>query len=117
MYSQRYGTPPVVRATGGLDDTVVDADDFPDAGTGFKFKDYTPDAVLRAVNRAVDAFGNPKRWKTIQRRAMEQDFSWDVSAREYVKVYRGEIDGIGQGSNVHGRELRPDNQRRKTRPR
>jgi starch synthase len=94
MYSQRYGTPPVVRATGGLEDTVVDADEFPATGTGFKFKDYTPEAVAGAVNRAVDAFGNSKRWKAIQRRAMKRDFSWDVSAREYVKVYRGETDGI-----------------------
>ena len=89
MYSQRYGTLPIVRATGGLQDTVVDADEAPAQGTGFKFRDYTPEAMLEAIARAVRAFGNPKAWKGFQQNAMRQDFSWDVSAREYVKVYRG----------------------------
>ena len=89
MYSQRYGTLPIVRATGGLEDTVVDADESPAQGTGFKFQDYTPEAMLGALARAVRAFGNPKAWKGFQQNAMAQDFSWDVSAREYVKVYRG----------------------------
>jgi starch synthase len=89
MYSQRYGTVPIVRATGGLNDTVVDADEAPDNATGFKFRDYTPDAMVSAVDRALKAFPDRARWKTIQRNGMAQDFSWDVSAREYVKVYRG----------------------------
>jgi starch synthase len=89
MYSQRYGTLPIVRATGGLEDTVVDADESPERGTGFKFHDYTPDAMLAAIGRAVRGFGNPKAWKGFQQNAMRRDFSWDVSAREYVKVYRG----------------------------
>ena len=89
MYSQRYGTVPVVRATGGLNDTVVDAGEAPDAATGFKFRDYTPAALVGAVERALRTFPNPSRWKAIQRNGMKQDFSWDVSAREYVKVYRG----------------------------
>ena len=89
MYSQRYGTVPIVRATGGLNDTVVDVEESPDGGTGFKFEDYTPDAMLWAIGRALGAFLNPSRWKAIQRNGMAQDFSWDVSAREYVKVYRG----------------------------
>jgi starch synthase len=89
MYSQRYGTLPIVRATGGLQDTVVDADESPSQGTGFKFHDYTPDALLGAIGRAVRAYGNQKSWKGLQQHAMRQDFSWDVSAREYVKVYRG----------------------------
>jgi starch synthase len=89
MYSQRYGTLPIVRATGGLQDTVVDADDLPSQATGFKFHDYTADAMLAAIDRAMRAFANPKTWKGLQQNAMRQDFSWDVSAREYVKVYRG----------------------------
>jgi starch synthase len=89
MYSQRYGTLPIVRATGGLQDTVVDADEAPAEGTGFKFDDYTPDALLAAIGRAARAFANPQAWKRFQQNAMAKDFSWDVSAREYVKVYRG----------------------------
>ena len=89
MYSQRYGTVPVVRATGGLNDTVVDVDEAPDAATGFKFHEYTPAALVGAVDRALRTFPNPNRWKAIQRNGMKQDFSWAVSAREYVKVYKG----------------------------
>ncbi|HEX5473038.1 MAG TPA: glycogen synthase GlgA [Vicinamibacterales bacterium] len=88
MYSLRYGTVPVVRATGGLDDTVIDADASPASGTGFTFKPYTPDALLDAVERALRAWGDPRRRLGIQRRGMRQDHAWDVSAREYVKVYR-----------------------------
>jgi starch synthase len=89
MYSQRYGTLPIVRATGGLQDTVIDAAESPQEGTGFKFHDHTAEAMLGAISRAVRAFDNPKSWKGFQQNAMRQDFSWDVSAREYVKVYRG----------------------------
>jgi starch synthase len=88
MYSLRYGTIPIVRATGGLEDTVLDADEAPAEGTGFKFPDYQAESLLDGVSRALTAFGNPSRWKGIQQRAMRRDFSWDVSAREYVKVYR-----------------------------
>jgi starch synthase len=89
MYSQRYGAIPIVRATGGLEDTVTDLDESPDAGTGFKFQDYTPEALTRAVERALATFAKSNVWRTIQVTAMKRDFSWDVSAREYVKVYIG----------------------------
>ncbi len=88
MYSLRYGTVPIVRATGGLNDTVEDADEAPETGTGFKFTDYTPQALVLAVRRALAAFGDPGRWAAIEQRGMRQDHSWDASAREYVKVYR-----------------------------
>jgi starch synthase len=88
MYSLRYATLPIVRATGGLDDTVTDADEAAGKGTGFKFRDYSPDALVAAVTRAIEAYRDPRRWRTLQRSAMRQDHSWDVSAREYVKVYR-----------------------------
>lgn len=88
MYSLRYGTIPVVRATGGLDDTVVDADEPGAEGNGFKFSDYTPAALVGAVERALAAYRQPRRWRALQRAGMRQDHSWDVSAREYVKVYR-----------------------------
>jgi starch synthase len=89
MYSLRYATIPIVRATGGLEDTVVDADDFPDRGTGFKFREYQAEPLVAAVERALAAYHTLDRWQPIQKRAMKRDFSWDVSAREYVKVYRG----------------------------
>lgn len=99
MYSLRYGTIPVVFATGGLDDTVQDADAAPRRGTGFKFDRFTADGLVAAVERALRAFRDPRRWRAIQRRAMGSDFSWDVSAREYVKVFREAEDGIRQDSD------------------
>jgi starch synthase len=118
MYSQRYGTLPVVRATGGLVDSVIDAGEFPKTGTGFKFHDYNPDGLMSGLGRAMEAFRDAKRWRALQRNAMRQDFSWDVSAREYVKVYRGQkSDGIRQGTDDHGRKLRSDDQRGKARAR
>jgi starch synthase len=88
MYSLRYGTVPIVRATGGLDDTVQDFDAASGRGTGFKFREYTPRALQAAVERAVAVFRNPTIWRQIQRAGMARDCSWDGSAREYVKVYR-----------------------------
>jgi starch synthase len=90
MYSLRYGTIPIVRATGGLEDTVVDPDQSAADANGFKFKHYTGEALLSAVERAIAVFRNePKLWRTMQQNGMRRDFSWDVSAREYVKVYKG----------------------------
>jgi starch synthase len=120
MYSLRYGTLPIVRATGGLDDTVVDADAEPTRGTGFKFRQYTAEALVDALERALAAYKNTRRWKTIQRRAMAEDHSWDVSAREYVKVYEGakeNTDGIRKSADTDRRQLRPDGRRRNTRTR
>ena len=89
MYSLRYGTPPIVRATGGLQDTVTDASQ--PGGNGFKFSEHSAAEVLATVQRALDLFRKPKEWKKIQQNGMKQDFSWDASAREYVKVYEGAI--------------------------
>jgi starch synthase len=87
MYSMRYGTVPVVRATGGLVDTVTDYNDAAGTGTGFTFRPYTPAALLEAMERARTVFANPSNWKRLQVSGMRQDFSWDRSAREYVKLY------------------------------
>jgi starch synthase len=89
MYSLRYGTVPIVRATGGLDDTVAEVDAASEAGTGFKFLDYTPGALVATVERAFAVFRDRERWAAIQRRGMKQDHSWDASARAYVKLYTG----------------------------
>jgi starch synthase len=93
MYSMRYGTVPVVRATGGLADTVTDYNDTTRSGTGFTFEAYTAPALLGAMERARGAFANPKVWKTLQVAGMRQDFSWDRSAREYVKLYENALAG------------------------
>ena len=90
MYSLRYGTLPIVRATGGLQDTVVDAQESAERANGFKFSHYTGEALIEAVERALAVFRNePSGWRAMQQNGMRADFSWDVSAREYVKVYRG----------------------------
>ncbi len=91
LYSLRYGTVPVVRKTGGLADTIVDAT--PEAlgrGTanGFVFVDYSAAAFLDAVRRALRMFRDPRAWRRLQHTGMRQDFSWDRSARRYVETYR-----------------------------
>jgi starch synthase len=99
MYSLRYGTVPIVRATGGLADTVRDAAE-PD-GNGIRFTGYTPAALAEAVRRALDLFRNPKQWKRLQQAGMREDFSWDASAREYVKVYEG-VAAAARENRRHG---------------
>jgi starch synthase len=87
MYSLRYGTVPVVRAVGGLDDTVEDYDGW-NAGTGFKFRDYTPAALSLAVRRALDVHRDRRAWRGLIARGMAQDFSWERSAASYEALYR-----------------------------
>ena len=87
IYSLRYGTVPVVRSTGGLDDTIQDYDPASGKGTGFKFSDYTGPELLKTVQRALAAFSDPAQWKRVMQSGMKQDFSWGSSAREYVKLY------------------------------
>jgi len=80
IYSLRYGTSPIVRATGGLDDTV-------DRSTGFKFRDYTPAALQGAISDALTAFRSQENWTQRILRGMNRDFSWNASARAYRKLY------------------------------
>jgi starch synthase len=87
MYSLRYGTVPVVRATGGLDDTVQDVDEATGDGTGFKFRAHTSEAMMEALHRALAWYARPAAWRRIQLAGMAQDNSWEASAREYVDVY------------------------------
>jgi starch synthase len=87
MYSLRYGTVPVVRATGGLDDTVQDVDEATGEGTGFTFAAHTTEAMMAALTRALAWYGRPAAWRRIQLTGMGQDNSWEASAREYVEVY------------------------------
>jgi starch synthase len=83
MYSQRYGTPPVARATGGLIDTIVDG------VTGFLFEGAEPAALAAAVRRALAAYRDAARWARIRRAGMARDFSWGAAARRYADLYAG----------------------------
>jgi starch synthase len=88
IYSLRYGTIPIVRATGGLEDSIVDFDVPAGQGTGFKFRDYTGEALLACIERALKVYRNPTAWRTLMGRAMRADFSWDRSAQAYRALYR-----------------------------
>jgi starch synthase len=95
MYSLRYGTVPVVRATGGLYDTVRNFDPRTGAGTGFTFDQYSSQALLDTLRWALATYQDRRAWQSLQRAGMRQDFSWDASAREYVKVYeRSAVHGV-----------------------
>jgi starch synthase len=87
MYSLRYGTVPVVRAVGGLADTVVDYAPGRAKSTGFVFQEYTPAALLEALQRALTLYADRREWQRLQRAGMNKDHSWDRSAREYVTIY------------------------------
>ena len=88
MYSMRYGTVPVVRATGGLDDTVESFDRARRTGTGFKFGPYSAHAMMEKVYEALYCYREPELWRTIQLNGMRQDNSWQASARKYAELYR-----------------------------
>jgi starch synthase len=87
MYSLKYGTVPIVRATGGLDDTIDPWDAASGKGAGFKFSAYSGVALLNCIHEALRAFKGQDAWKKLMLNGMKKDFSWNVSAREYVKIY------------------------------
>src|SRR6202453_5137432 len=87
IYSLKYGTVPIVRATGGLDDTIEPWDARTGKGTGFKFSDYTGEALLATIKQALAHHQDSSSWQTLMRNGMSRDFSWGASAREYGKIY------------------------------
>jgi starch synthase len=87
MYSQAYGSPPIVSPTGGLRDSVVDADDDEEQGSGFIMRSADAAGLAHAVVRAFNAYRNPERWHRIQRNGMTRRFGWEDSAAKYVDVY------------------------------
>lgn len=87
IYSLRYGTVPVVRATGGLDDTIEQFDVAHGTGTGFKFGPYSGEALAACLHQAVDIYSHDKIWQRIQLNGMAKDFSWKASAGEYSTLY------------------------------
>ena len=97
MYSLRYGTVPVVRATGGLDDTVRNWNGKARTGNGFKFKEASGSALLKTLCRALGVYNRPDDWRRLQSDGMAQDFSWEAAARQYVKAYERAIHAARAG--------------------
>ena len=91
MIAMRYGTVPLVRRTGGLADTVIDADERPGDGDGFAFGPADPEALANAARRAVEAYRDETRWAAIVQRAMGRDFGWTASAPRYLAAYERAI--------------------------
>ena len=88
LMSMHYGTLPIVRETGGLKDTVEPYNEFENTGTGFSFTEYNAHDMLHVIRYAYEIYNErPEQWKAMMKRAMEQNFSWDASAREYEKMY------------------------------
>jgi starch synthase len=87
IYSLKYGTVPIVRATGGLDDTIEPWDARTGKGTGFKFTEYNGEALLLSIKQALEAYSDQTSWQALMRNGMNKDFSWNASAREYGKIY------------------------------
>ena len=87
IYSLKYGTAPIVRATGGLDDTIQEWNPEEGTGTGFKFEGYNAHALMAAVDRGLTAFQDKEGWTTLMRNGMVRDYSWEQPAREYAAVY------------------------------
>ena len=91
LYSLKYGTVPIVRGVGGLEDTIIDFSRSPETGTGFKFHDHTEEAMLDAIERALSVYKDKEKWAGLVTRSMKEDFSWEKSAQEYVELYKKAI--------------------------
>jgi starch synthase len=110
IYSLRYGTVPVVRATGGLDDTIQNFVPRTQQGTGFKFEEHSGQALLQCLRAALETYGDAKAWQAVRANGMARDFSWRVSAASYVTLYeaakRSRIAGIAGASKHAGVDRR-----------
>jgi starch synthase len=91
LIALRYGSLPIVRRTGGLADTVRDADADPSGGTGFSFADYRPEPLLDAIQRAVRTYSTKPAWTRLVNQAMVQDFSWSASTKKYDDLYHAAL--------------------------
>ncbi len=105
MLAMRYGCVPIVRRTGGLVDTVLHHDPANEAGTGYCFDRYEPLDLYTCIIRAWEAFHYKKEWQELQKRAMQQNFSWDLSAQEYDKLYKSLVGMPNQNLTSLPKEL------------
>jgi starch synthase len=87
LYSLRYGTVPIVRETGGLADTIQDYNPKSREGTGYVFKNYDAEELLKAIKRALEIYRDKKAWSKLMLKGMSQDYSWEAQARKYVELY------------------------------
>jgi starch synthase len=94
LYSLRYGTVPLARKTGGLADTIIDETTNKGKGTGFLFEEYTGEALLDCVERALSFYRNKRSWNSLMKRGMKKDFSWKKSAKEYLALYARALEGL-----------------------
>jgi starch synthase len=92
MYSLKYGTIPIVRETGGLADTIKNANPARGIGNGFTFRNYDSKELLNAIRFAVEVYRDKNIWEVMMLRGMRQDFSWKMSAEKYVELYRKAIE-------------------------
>jgi starch synthase len=93
IFSLRYGTVPVVSPIGGLLDTVVDYDSQINDGTGFVMEKLSVSSLLESINRAIKLYQDKEKWQAMQKRIMEEDFSWEISAKRYLDIYEKMISG------------------------
>ncbi len=106
IYSLKYGTVPIVRATGGLDDTIEAFNG--ESGTGFKFSHYSSEALFATLTRAIETYHRPEVWKRLMQNGMQKDYSWASSARQYADLYerlareRGRAENVSGASNPRG---------------
>jgi starch synthase len=98
LYSLRYGTVPLVRATGGLADTITgyDAQSPSPAANGFVFQEYSPLALSECLRQACDAYRRPEVWRQLVATGMRQDWSWTRSAKDYVELYKKTMERRGK---------------------
>ncbi len=87
LYSMKYGTVPIVRGVGGLHDSVKEFDPVKGVGNGFRFESYEPKALIEAVRKALKIYKDKEKWTKLMKNCMKEDFSWEKSAKKYIKLY------------------------------
>ncbi|MDP8233192.1 MAG: glycogen synthase GlgA [Candidatus Saelkia tenebricola] len=100
LISYRYGSVPVARATGGLKDTITDLTEDPVHGTGFLFQEYTSQELLKTIERALESYKNRRIWRNLQKRIIKANYSWQYSAKEYLKLYHNVTKTLQNPVNV-----------------